>query len=664
MNAQSFHRLLAVLLIFIALASMSVVARADGAAPETSATAAGQTLPPLNLDNEQAMARGPIHEAYAQPVNYDAKPGIVVPKQPPQDVKEVPPKEKPDGDNVVWIPGYWGWDATKNDFIWISGLWRIPPEGRTWVPGYWGQNDNGWQWVSGYWRALDQEQTTYVPKPPTSLEDGPSSPSPGNDYAWVPGCWQYVNGDYEWSPGYWSRVRAGEVRIPSYYVCTPSGYVYVDGYWDYPLEMRGLLFAPVAYTQPIYLRPDYCYTPSVVVDCGYLTDNLFCYPDYGHYCFGDFYATSCLGFGIYPPFYLSHHRWYDEVHEHDRHHHGHDYGNWMHDKRDRYEHMRDNPGSRPKHDFAGGDKPHGPGGGDKPHGPGNGRLGDHGDIAKGAGHKVSDVLASNDFKSRFRDANALADKMHKLNPNGNRPIRPSFGNKPTVTASQPTHLGKTVTDPLSYKGKSTIDLRSKLGNTPFADKGKITANPGTKPARLGSDIRHDTGKNFASNVHMSDGSTLLNRKPLDLGLKDFTSARTREQRFKTDLGSASQFKNSYSPTTLSKSGSNSFSSMPSYRQPASQQFRSQSSGFGSNMSHMSMPRSQFHGNMPSFSRSGSNFSGGSSFSQSGGNFSNGGGFSHSFNSGGSHSLGGNMGGFSGGGSMGGFRMGGGGGYHR
>ncbi|MGC8643490.1 MAG: hypothetical protein ACP5XB_26840, partial [Isosphaeraceae bacterium] len=153
---------------------------------------------PAENGNEQVLTRGPIHEAFAAPVVHDPKSGPVVPKEPPAPVEEMPPDRKPAGQNVQWIPGYWSWDQERNDFLWISGVWREPPPGRQWVPGYWHQVDGGFQWVSGDWVAVSQpanggtgqpqasSQPTYLPPPPQSLEAGPTSPAPGPGVFWSP----------------------------------------------------------------------------------------------------------------------------------------------------------------------------------------------------------------------------------------------------------------------------------------------------------------------------------------------------------------------------------------------------------------------------------------------------------------------------------------------
>ncbi|MFM9118270.1 MAG: hypothetical protein ACKOU6_19145, partial [Planctomycetota bacterium] len=60
------------------------------------------------LDGEE-LTRGPVHEAFAQPVVFDPEPGPVIQQQPPASIEEIPPDEKPAGDDVTWISGYWAW---------------------------------------------------------------------------------------------------------------------------------------------------------------------------------------------------------------------------------------------------------------------------------------------------------------------------------------------------------------------------------------------------------------------------------------------------------------------------------------------------------------------------------------------------------------------------
>src|SRR5688572_6510094 len=121
-------------------------------------------------DGVEVLTRGPVHEAFAETVVFDPEAGVVVPKEAPDAIEELPPEQKPEGANVEWIPGYWGWDDERNDFLWVSGIWRDVPPGRQWVTGYWGKSARGSQWTSGYWANADASEIEYLPEPPQSLE--------------------------------------------------------------------------------------------------------------------------------------------------------------------------------------------------------------------------------------------------------------------------------------------------------------------------------------------------------------------------------------------------------------------------------------------------------------------------------------------------------------
>lgn len=251
----------------------------------------------------QVETRGPVHEAFAQPFELTPEPGPLVPKQPPPPVPEEAPEQRPEGDNVQWIPGYWAWDADRNEFLWISGVMRNAPAGRQYVPGYWVQEGDGWRWVQGFWASAEQTQVPYVPAPPASLENGPSVPPPDDNYFYAPGSWVWREPGWAWRPGFWSPCRPGRVWIAAHHVWTPAGCVYVDGYWDYPLEDRGLLFAPVCFHEPLWRRPDWCYRPSVVLRIGSLFDCFFV--RHRSYHFGDYYGDRCAGLGYRPWFAAS-----------------------------------------------------------------------------------------------------------------------------------------------------------------------------------------------------------------------------------------------------------------------------------------------------------------------------------------------------------------------
>lgn len=273
-------------------------------APVLAAPAAAQAQPPSIPAQEapEVLTRGPVHEAFAQPVSVQVQAGLVIQKQPPANIREIPPAERPATDHAVWVPGYWSWDVDRNDFIWVSGCWRVAPPGMNWVPGYWASVSNGWEWVAGFWTPADASEISYLPPPPATEEIDPSGPPPDAADMWVPGCWYWNDGQYVLRHGYWLHQQPGWVWVPSHYCWTPRGYTFAAGHWDYTLDERGVLFAPVCLPANVCEQPDFVYSPDVCVDVGLLTDCLFACPCYEHYFFGDYYDSFYFGCGIYPWF--------------------------------------------------------------------------------------------------------------------------------------------------------------------------------------------------------------------------------------------------------------------------------------------------------------------------------------------------------------------------
>jgi hypothetical protein len=268
--------------------------------------AIAQDDPPIPADEMdvpegvEVLTRGPLHEAFANPVTGELKPGLVVPKQPPDPIDEVPPDVRPDGDDVVWISGYWSWDDEREDFIWISGIWRHTPPNQRWVPGYWDKVDDGWRWTPGFWAPAEEEAITYYDPPPATLETGPSSPAPSEEHFWTPGVWTYYDTGYRWRPGYWARSQPDWVWMPDRWVWTPSGAVFVPGYWDYALTARGNVFSPV-YIQPaVYAQSGFAYTPQYTLNPAALLVNFWIRPNYGHYYFGNYYGGNYGRWGFSP----------------------------------------------------------------------------------------------------------------------------------------------------------------------------------------------------------------------------------------------------------------------------------------------------------------------------------------------------------------------------
>jgi hypothetical protein len=237
----------------------------------------------------EVLTRGPVHEAFASPAT-EPEPTKPVPRKPPRPVEELPPDQKPEG-GAIWISGYWAWDVERNDFLWVSGIWRVPPLGKRWVAGYWRAEGEQWQWVRGFWITGDRPadtalDTTYLPAPPVPPAVAPPGDPPAADSFYVPGNWVWQGDHYAWRSGYWGRVQPGYVWMPSHYCWTPSGYVFVAGYWDYALPARGVLYAPV-YIDPVVVGPAFVFTPCYVVCDPFFCDWLFVGPCCGGYWFGD-----------------------------------------------------------------------------------------------------------------------------------------------------------------------------------------------------------------------------------------------------------------------------------------------------------------------------------------------------------------------------------------
>ena len=250
----------------------------------------------------EVLTRGPVHEAFAQTVTFNAEPGIVVSKAPPDAIEELPPDQRPEGNNVAWIPGYWAWDDDRKDFLWVSGIWRALPPGRQWVPGYWSQAGTDFQWTSGYWADANLRESEYLPEPPATVEAGPSSPSPSANHLWVPGTWVWNHSRYAWQPGNWVAAQQNWMWVPAQYLWSPRGYVFVNGYYDYTVARRGVLFAPVYFNQSVYARQGFTYSPAMAISMAVFGNQLFLRPNYNHYYFGDYYGSNYSSGGYYPWF--------------------------------------------------------------------------------------------------------------------------------------------------------------------------------------------------------------------------------------------------------------------------------------------------------------------------------------------------------------------------
>ena len=313
---------------------------------------------PPQPPGQEIQTRGPVHESFAQPVVYDPKPGAVIPRRPPDPIEELPPDQKPEGANVQWIPGYWAWDDARRDYLWISGVWRNIPPGRQWNPGYWHQVDGGVQWVSGTWTPT---RGRAAPVPP-GLPPGDAS-SPGRTRRNArrprrglgPGCWMWMDTRLRLAcPGSGSRrEKPNWIWVPAQYVWTPGGYLFCEGYWDRPLATRGVMFAPVYFSQPVYAQPAFVYQPAITIGVGGLMASLFVRPSFGVYYFGDYYATSYVNIGIYPWFSFHQSRYgYDPMFAYYSVTYARTNPNWVVQQREAFLFRREHIDARPMHTYA------------------------------------------------------------------------------------------------------------------------------------------------------------------------------------------------------------------------------------------------------------------------------------------------------------------------
>lgn len=127
--------------------------------------------PPSSALPAQVHTVPPLHEALASTTAIHSRhlPDVLYP--PPSPLPEQPSDSKLAGEDVVWAPGYWIWNTSEDNWLWVRGVWVHAPRGRRWVSGYWSIVNDGWRWVPGSW-AIDPPPP---PNPPPYLAYAPSS---------------------------------------------------------------------------------------------------------------------------------------------------------------------------------------------------------------------------------------------------------------------------------------------------------------------------------------------------------------------------------------------------------------------------------------------------------------------------------------------------------
>src|SRR5215213_1017947 len=146
----------------------------------------------------------------------------------------IPGQYYPDGDGVVWKPGYWA---------------KVQP-GWSWVPAQWVRQPEGWTFQEGYWdRTLDDRGTLFAPAqvdPSARTGDTVYQPytqiSP-DTYGLLYGAFGRPNSNYDGYPGCYYDSSGRYYGYAQYGSLSPY-----YGYLDYPYY--GTLGYPY-YAQPI-----------------------------------------------------------------------------------------------------------------------------------------------------------------------------------------------------------------------------------------------------------------------------------------------------------------------------------------------------------------------------------------------------------------------------
>ncbi len=194
-----------------------------------------------------AFTRVGVGLNFGFPVYDYPAPSRVVVVQQPAAAEELPPSPGPE---YVWIAGRWEWDTAGNRWVWYSGSWQKPPTPTAmWQAGYWSQKGPAWSWVGSHWSIPNPAATTPPPPavpsgPPAAPQSAPAAAtapgaapsqvvvneappppiveqiytSPGPDYVWIPGYWNW-NGAWVWV--------SGRYALPPY-----RGAVWVGGAWS------------------------------------------------------------------------------------------------------------------------------------------------------------------------------------------------------------------------------------------------------------------------------------------------------------------------------------------------------------------------------------------------------------------------------------------------
>jgi hypothetical protein len=212
---------------------------------EPGTTSSPETVPKEKEPSKELSVR---HEAVMDSGGNVADETIVK-QTPPEPKKESRASETHPDENSEWVPGYWKWDAEKNNYTWVPGTRRRTIPGMKWSPGRWITVPSGYEWSPGHWysesvttkTAGDTRETVIVREAPPALKEEVQPPPTGAGLVWIPGYWNYQGGGYAWIPGRWDRPLAENmVWVRPYWYRGAAGYAFIAGHWDYPAGSRVL----------------------------------------------------------------------------------------------------------------------------------------------------------------------------------------------------------------------------------------------------------------------------------------------------------------------------------------------------------------------------------------------------------------------------------------
>lgn len=218
------------------------------------------------VEPESTTADAPLHDALRLSKSR-AKPERA-PKSPPPPVAERASTDRPEP-SARWYGGYWSWDPAREDFVWVSGAWRVPPANSIWVESRWRRDADGWYRVPGFWSPRQGKQDDLkdiepapdsapapadaaaipaiananaaaatnnagdwrISGPPVDRPAESPGPAPGPDFFYIPG--QYVpDGDrVTWKGGFWAQIQPGWDWVAARWSRQAEGWTYRKGYW-------------------------------------------------------------------------------------------------------------------------------------------------------------------------------------------------------------------------------------------------------------------------------------------------------------------------------------------------------------------------------------------------------------------------------------------------